>query len=67
VSGFAHYQGDPHGGHEWVLLGCNVQKQYVTCLNSWGDDWSIGGRFYLTFADFAQLLADDGDVILPIA
>jgi hypothetical protein len=65
-TGFARYTGKLIGGHEWALLGVDVPGKYVVAVNSWGGEWGSSGRFFLPFPDFAQLLADDGDCLLPI-
>ena len=58
--------GDPVGGHEYLMVGVNVEGQYVTLLNSWGESWGYRGRARITFADMALLLAQQGDVKIPI-
>lgn len=50
------------GGHEICADEYNADRGMVGFRNSWGEGWGIGGRFYMTVATFAQLLADDGDV-----
>jgi hypothetical protein len=64
--GFVKPVGEIAGGHEYLALGINYAGQYVTCLNSWSDQWGSRGRFRLTFADFSTLLQQDGDVTVPI-
>lgn len=64
--GFVAPAGDRNGGHQYVCLGVNFRDQYLTFLNSWGPDWGVNGRFKMKFADFAELLADDGDAQMPI-
>ncbi len=64
------------GGHEFCVTGFDVEAGRVWCTNSWGAEWGVvgpvaGGRswpgqFYLTFADWSALLADDGDVTIPV-
>ena len=34
--GFLHPTGELLGGHEYLVLGCDVEHQQVTILNSWG-------------------------------
>lgn len=50
------------GGHEYVLDEVDAEHQRVWLTNSWGESWGVGGRAYLTFADFGALLAQQGDV-----
>jgi hypothetical protein len=62
--GYVHPDGNIVGGHEFVLFGDNC-KGKLTFLNSWGTDWGVKGRFYMTYDDFGALLADQGDVAVP--
>lgn len=57
--------GDVAGGHEYLALGIDYASGMLTFLNSWGDQWGVGGRFYMRFNDFAALLAQQGDVTAP--
>jgi hypothetical protein len=57
------------GGHEFVADEIDATNQRVWFTNSWGDSWGVsrdgrGGRFYLTFADFGDLLGQQGDVTI---
>lgn len=45
----------------------NGEPVRVWVTNSWGDSWSVNGRGYFTAAEMKTLLADDGDVICPVA
>lgn len=57
------------GGHEIVLDELDVENKRVWMTNSWGTGWGLTGRAYLTWDDFAALLAEDGDctVFIPVA
>lgn len=66
-AGFVHPTGDLAGGHEFCVVKINVEYRYVGCVNSWGNDWGLEGRFRLSFRDFGTLLAQDGDVIVPVS
>lgn len=54
------------GGHEYLILGVDTNKQLVTILNSWSSSWGKNGRAFIRFDDFRALLADSGDVTVPI-
>jgi len=64
--GYVAVSGDVAGGHEYAVLGVNMTGRYVTCLNSWGAGWGVNGRFRIRFDDFANLLANQGDVTVPV-
>lgn len=54
--------GNVEGGHEYKLDELDVERKRVWILNSWGPDWGIGGRAWMTWDDFGGLLAQRGDV-----
>jgi hypothetical protein len=64
--GFIRPTGEVAGGHEYLILGCDVDKKTVTLLNSWSDQWGQHGRAHLSWADMALLLRNQGDVKVPI-
>jgi hypothetical protein len=64
--GFIRPIGAVAGGHEYLAPGIDYSTQMLTFLNSWSDQWGMGGRFHMTFADFQTLLADQGDVTAPV-
>jgi len=64
--GFVRLSGEVVGGHEWAIIGLNVEKQYVIALQSWGAAWGMNGRFFVSFEDFGALLADGGDATVLV-
>lgn len=64
--GVLHVAGDVVGGHEYLIIGCDLENKVVTVLNSWGAEWGVKGRAYLGFDDFRRLLAAQGDCTVPI-
>ena len=54
------------GGHEVEASEIDAVNQRVWFWNSWGPNWGVKGRFYLTFRDLGKLLAQQGDVIVLI-
>lgn len=65
-AGLIRYDGSAYaiGGHEWIADQYVPERDWVGGTTSWGTSFGVNGRFYLTVADFAALLADDGDVIV---
>lgn len=66
ANGFLSLTGAVAGGHEYLVLGMDTVNQHVTILNSWSDSWGQHGRAHIRFDDFRALLADQGDVTVPI-
>ncbi|QGJ93475.1 cysteine protease [Arthrobacter phage Mufasa8] len=64
AQGFVHPDGNVVGGHEILCIG-DTGKELVF-LNSWGKGWGLSGKFKLTYEDFAALMADSGDVTVPV-
>jgi len=59
--GRIHPTGTVEGGHEVVLDELDVENQRVWIHNSWGDEWGVEGRCYLTWDDLDYLLQNQGD------
>jgi hypothetical protein len=55
------------GGHEFVVDELDVENKRIGFTNSWATDWGLQGRAYIGYADFEKLLANDGDVTVPVA
>lgn len=58
--GFIRPEGEIRGGHLYLLDGINVRQRKVRIFNSWGEDWGIRGRAWLTFDDLESLVFDLG-------
>jgi hypothetical protein len=67
ADGRVHPIGTIEGGHEVEAYKVDTKLGRIWFYNSWGN-WGIGGTFYLTWADFADLLSQQGDatVLFPI-
>lgn len=67
ADGRVHRSGYVAGGHEYECYGVDVANRRVWFFNSWSESWSVKGRFYMTWPDFGDLLADQGDatVLVP--
>lgn len=67
----AHVEGemkDISGGHEYEVVGYNADNGLWKFANSWGTSWGDEGYFYMSDADYARLLDEQGDatVFVPV-
>jgi len=49
------------GGHEFELIGVDVNDRTFRAVNSWGAGWGDRGYFTLDYTDYERLLHEDGD------
>lgn len=56
----------PAGGHEYEVVGLNVEARTVLCANSWGTGWGRSGYFTLSWDTWGRLLSEQGDVTVPM-
>lgn len=54
------------GGHAYMINGVNTTKKLFRIKNSWGKEWGIGGMAYISFADMARLIAQQGEVCIAV-
>ena len=66
TTGFIRATGAVAGGHEYLVLGCDMENEFITMLNSWASTWGQNGRAKISFKDFEKLLAAQGDVTVPV-
>lgn len=66
ANGLVRISGQVRGGHEFEVLGYDPATDLVTAENSWGPGWGVKGRFHFTSSTWAQLLAEQGDVTVPV-
>lgn len=66
TDGFIRPDGDVVGGHAILVRGYSVKLRRFLLRNSWGAGYGRGGDCYVSHADMAALLADQGDACLPI-
>lgn len=60
--GFVTVGGSVRGGHEFCVVGLDVENKTVRAANSWGTTWADGGFFEFSWDDWGKLLAERGDV-----
>jgi hypothetical protein len=68
AAGTVHISGSIRGGHEFEVIGLNIETKVFHAVNSWGDGWGLHGHFWVSFADMDRLLHEDGDCtqLLPL-
>lgn len=72
TTGMVEIAGQIRGGHEFRVIGFvpassgDLLDGVAIAVNSWGRDWGINGRFRFTARTWAELLAEDGDVTVPV-
>jgi hypothetical protein len=64
------------GGHEYAVLGVDVQAEFLWLVQSWGIGWGVtppwapgskwAGFFKLRFPVMERLLGEDGDCTVPV-
>ena len=58
--------GNASGGHEYQLSEIDADNGRIWFFNSWGKEWGVKGRFWMTWEDFGTLLSKSGDVTILI-
>jgi hypothetical protein len=66
ANGFVHPDGNVAGGHCYVCVGDLVSEGALLFQNSWGASWGAAGRFRMTYADAAALLARQGEACAAV-
>ena len=64
--GFVKPTGYRAGGHAWLLKGVSLKRKAFRGHNSWGADWGQGGDFWIAFTAMEQLLAEQGELCVPM-
>lgn len=64
--GLIKVEGDTLGGHAILCNGFNVKTGLYRLHNSWGWNWGISGECFISSADMARLLKEDGEACIPV-
>ena len=71
-AGFIHPTGAIRGGHEWCVVGVDLDKKCgdegvgaVRMAQSWGPGWGQKGRAWVSLQAIKALLAEQGDAVTP--
>lgn len=54
------------GGHAILCRGVSVTTGLYRLRNSWGQSWGLDGDCFLSFADMARLLNEQGEACIPV-
>lgn len=67
-TGLVKVSGQIRGGHEFEVVGIDLENQLFEAVNSWGTSFGINGHFKFSFADMTRLLSEEGDCtqLLPL-
>ena len=63
-SGLIKLGGSLAGGHAYVINGVATQSKLFRIKNSWGKSWGQGGHAYISFADMARLISEQGEICM---
>lgn len=68
-NGVVKVSGKVRGGHEFEVVGIDMDKGLFHAINSWGTAWGKNGHFYFSFDSMTRLLSEDGDCtqLLPLS
>lgn len=64
--GRIHPTGGPAGGHAYHIYRVDNPNKRLWVRNTWGTNWGVGGKAYLTYDDFEKLLYDNGEFCIPV-
>jgi hypothetical protein len=59
-------QGELLGGHAILSNRVAVRQRQIWLHNSWGIDWGLEGRCWLSWDDMEKLLHDSGEACIPV-
>ena len=57
--------GDVLGGHAYLLNEWRADD-YIGIQNSWGTDWGVNGKAYISATDFEKLFIRDGEALAAV-
>jgi hypothetical protein len=66
-NGLIHVGGGMAGGHAYLLNGVDTVKRQFRIKNSWGKSWGQNGHAFISFDDFAKILAQGGQACMAFA
>jgi len=58
--------GSVAGGHAYLCIGLDLQKEAVWFLNSWGSGWGQNGRFWMSREDVHKIFGAYGEAMAAV-
>lgn len=69
-TGLVRATGSVRGGHCWLIRGLSLKARFgkpaFLFRNSWGPTWGVNGDGWMLVEDFAKLLAEGGEAVIPM-
>jgi len=62
--GVVNPTGTVRGGHEWEIIGYDLDTDLWECVNSWSEGWGLDGHFFLSTKALTYLMSQQGDMTL---
>lgn len=59
-------RGANEGGHAYLCIGYTTEQRMFRFVNSWGETWGQGGRFWMREDDVARLISEQGEACAAI-
>lgn len=66
TTGLVTASGNIVGGHAYVITGVDTKKRLFRIKNSWGRNWGLNGRAFISFNDMAKLIKLQGEICLAV-
>lgn len=65
-TGLIRASGPIAGAHAYVINGVDTTRRLFRIKNSWGRNWGLQGRAFISFTDMAKLIKIQGEACLAI-
>lgn len=64
ADGFIHVTGQNEGGHAYLYIGIDIERQAFIIKNSWGTEWGKhgDGTAFISFDDYEKLRSNYGEM-----
>ena len=63
-TGLISVRGRLAGGHAYIINGVDTRRQLFRIKNSWGRNWGLNGRAFISFRDMQTLIRLRGEICL---